>query len=423
MFTSRLSQTSSDPTLPSLAASSEALPAADMGYRWVVMCGIFCASMISVVDRIAWGNVSTFYAQTMGVSVTALGSFFSAFYVGYLITNALSGFASDMFGGRRMITLALLLLGLSTFAFGLTTSVTVGLIIQCAMGLVAGMDFSACVRLLSDVFPPEKKSTAMGIFLASIPVGVMLPNLFIPTLLKTYGWQGVYHTLGVATVAMGVIVYCILGRKSDVYAKRVGSSPHSLRDLLGNRGFRIAAIAGFGQQWGIWGFAFWANALLIKGHHIDPVRAGFIVALFGGVGIVAKPVAGWLADHIRFSKPVFGAVMCLLFGVSLIVFARLSTVAAFTVFSALVGLFAAGAGVVVATLAIETAGPKLSGSASGLANALWILGNVMVPLVVGAVFQYLHSFQLAVLAIAAGPIFSTVCFIHLARLGLVQTRR
>jgi MFS family permease len=389
-------------------------------YPWIVAAGAFAAFTISVVDRMTWGNVSTFYAHGLGMPVAALGSFFSAFYVGYLIANALSGFAADRFGGRRMLLLVLILLGVFTFSFSLTRSIVAGFVIQCAMGLVSGMDYSACMRLLSDVFPPEKRATAMGLFLPSLAIGVTLPNLFVPTLLHTYGWEGVYRTLGVLTVAIGIAIYFVLGKRAELYGRATRSLDRSFKQLLGNRGFRLTALAGFGQQWGMWGFAFWSNALLIKGHHIDPVRAGFIIAVFGVVGLVMKPLAGWIVDHVGISKPVIGAAGCLIFCTSLLVFAVVSVPGTFAFVTAVIGIASAFAGVVVATLTVQTAGTRFAGTASGLANCLWSLGNVLVPLVVGAVFQYSNSFGAAILALAVGPAFGAVCFMRIAILGIAD---
>jgi len=43
----------------------------------------------------AWANVSTAYAQSNALQLTALAGFFSAFHIGYFITNAISGFGAD----------------------------------------------------------------------------------------------------------------------------------------------------------------------------------------------------------------------------------------------------------------------------------------------------------------------------------------
>lgn len=152
------------------------------------------------------------------------------------------------------------------------------------------------------------------------------------------------------------------------------------------------------------------------------MKAGLVIALYSATAGLTKVTAGWVVDQIRLQKPLIGAAMCLLFAIALALFGALGSIGGFTALAVVIGFAAGVAGVIVATLSIETAGPQFSGSASGTANALWILGNMTVPLVVGGIFQYVHSFQAALLALAAGPAFSTLCFIYLAKLGIVRRR-
>jgi ACS family glucarate transporter-like MFS transporter len=47
---------------------------------------------------------------------------------------------------------------------------------------------------------------------------------------------------------------------------------------------------------------------------------------------------------------------------------------------------------------------SVTGTASGFANAIWQLGSVCVPVVVGAVYAATGSFNAAFLTLAAGPL-------------------
>ena len=57
----------------------------------------------------------------------------------------------------------------------------------------------------------------------------------------------------------------------------------------------------------------------------------------------------------------------------------------------------------LAVMAAEAAGPALAGSATGLLAGFWQLGSVIVPLVVGVVYQPSGSFSTALATLAAGP--------------------
>ena len=399
------------------ATITEASPAAYVptAMGWVTLGAIFCASTVNVVDRMAWGNVSLSYAHSMGTTLATVGSFFTAFFIGYVISNALAGFAADRFGGRLMATISLLLLGAMTFCFGSTTSITAGLAVQCLMGLVGGMDYSACIRLLADAFPGRNRTTAMGLFLTSIPIGLMLPNLFIPPMLQAYGWQGVYHFLGAATATIGVVVFFTVRTKKGFEVARTKAGLR-FGALITNSRYIVSVLASLGVISGSWGFAFWGNNLLVKAHGINSVHAGFIIAFFGGSGLIVKPLSGWVVDKIPIEKPYLGALCAFGFTASLVAFSFLNSPVSFLVCTILVGVFAWATMVIAATLIIDTVNTNVSGSAAGLGNAIGMLGNVIVPLAIGAAYQFTHSFQIAIITMAMGPAAAVGLFLFYTKL-------
>lgn len=57
----------------------------------------------------------------------------------------------------------------------------------------------------------------------------------------------------------------------------------------------------------------------------------------------------------------------------------------------------------MSAIVAEVAGVNLAASGTGLTNALWQIGSVIVPVVVGALFQATGSFHVAFAALAMGP--------------------
>ena len=62
-------------------------------YRWVVLLVAWLSFLISFIDRLTWANVAVSAGSSLGMSVAELGVFVTAFYVGYVICNALGGVA------------------------------------------------------------------------------------------------------------------------------------------------------------------------------------------------------------------------------------------------------------------------------------------------------------------------------------------
>ena len=234
-------------------------------YRWVILFIAWIAFLLSFIDRLAWANVAVPVGESLGLTVAALGVFVTAFYIGYVTSNAIGGFFVDRLGGRLMLMLGLVFLGLFTFCFSYVRSVGTGIVLQALMGLAAGVDYAACIKLLTAWFGIRDRGRAVGFFLTATSLAVVTTNLIVPTLLKDFGWGGMYQGLGAVTMTCGIITFLVL-RDAPSSASEKGVDRPNFAVLFHNRDLLFLAAAGFGALWGTWGVAFWANALLVKGH-------------------------------------------------------------------------------------------------------------------------------------------------------------
>jgi len=371
--------------------------------RWLILGLAWLAFLLSYVDRLAWSNVASSVGHGLGLPLATLGVFVTAFYIGYVASNLLGGLASDRIGPRLMLTFALLGLGVSTWLFGFITSITGGLVIQALMGLFAGTDYATGVKLIAAWFDRTDRGTAMGIFMTATSLGVVVTNLFVPQLLASLHWNGVYHAMGGITVIGAV--FCFFGVRDRPDS---GSEPvlelADFLDLFRDRNLILVALSGFGAMWGTWGFAFWASTLMTRGHHLSTVEAGGIVAMFGTGAIFSKPLIGILSDRLGGIRkiPVIACLLC--FVVALLVFGTLGTKAQFRMIAPILGVTAFAYSPLLGAMVTESAGIRRAGSSAGVTNAFWQLGSVIVPVAVGVVFQATQSFYAAFVTLAAGPL-------------------
>lgn len=375
-------------------------------YRWLVLACAWGALLITFIDRLAWGNMAATVGQSLGLQIGALGVFVTAFYVGYVLANVGGGMATDLFGPRKALTLSLLLLGLCTCLFGHVSSIPAGLALQAMMGLAAGCDYSACIKLTAAWFDIKSRGRAIGLLMTATSLAVVLTNAIIPRLLGMRSWHRIYEGMGIITVLAGLCCLVLV---------RDGPLPsHALRHrlrldtLFKNRDLLLLAVAGFGAMWGTWGFAFWANSLMIRGHGLSVLEAGRITMLFGVGAIFSKPLIGLLSDWLGGRRKLLVMVCLLGFAVLLLTFGSLHGAARFRLIAPFLGVTAFAYSPLLAMMVAEAAGPVLAGSATGLTNAFWQLGSVAVPLVVGAVFQSTHSFPAAFVTLAIGPAFAVI---------------
>jgi sugar phosphate permease len=349
--------------------------------------------------------------EDLGIPLASLGVFASGYYIGYVISNAFSGFLTDKVGGRLLISASLIGAGVFMFLFGSTTSAVTGIALQGLVGLFAGAEYSAGIKLVSSWFRPEELGKVMGIYTSATSLGVVIANTVVPALIHHFDWGASYHLFGALSVVIGLICYALL-RPGPVVTIASGQGEKQatvIGTLVRNKNLMLLALAGFGGFWGTYGFIVWSNSLMMKGHGISPVIAGYIVAIFATLGVLGKPVIGLISDKLNGARRVPAMVMLGLFALMLILFGFLDTATEFLIAAPLLGLAAYCYLPMIVALVPRLVSSDVIGTAAGATNALWQLGSVLVPLAVGGVFAATgNSFIAAFGTLALGPFLGMV---------------
>jgi sugar phosphate permease len=382
-------------------------------FRWIILLFAWSGLMFSTVCRLAWGTLALPAGQSLGLPIAALGIFVSAFYAGYVLSNIIGGITTDRIGGRTTLSVSLFGLAAATFSFGYTPSLAIGLILQCIMGLTAGADYAAGVKLVSTWFTKDERGRAVGLLMSASSIAVIVTNAVLPGVVANLGWRNTYHGLGICALILSILTAVFVrnhAAPSGAQRSARAADDPRLKTLL-TRNFVLLALAGCGGFWGTLGFASWAISLMVKGHHIGPVQAGFIVAIAGVAGLFSKPSVGWLSDKLNGRRKALTIGSFLFFFVTLLVFGQLSGIDSFRLAAPFVGIGAFVYSPLLVTLVAEQSGINQAGSAAGIANAVWQSGSALSPAAVGLVFQSTHSFQMAFAALALGPLLGAICML------------
>ena len=398
-----------------VVGTSAVAPVAPSPYRWVILLLCFLVMTTSFTVRIAWANAATKVSGELGLNATMLGSFVTAFFAGYVVTNAIGGFAADKYGAKRMMTLSLVPLAILVGSFGLIRSYPMGLLIQLGMGLSAGIDYAATTKLAAAWFPPAERGRCFGVLSAASSTSLIFANVTFPSFIDAYSWHSLYFLLGTGTMVMALI--CLLGLRdappSEAPVAGVVRIPvmTTVQTLISDRNFMFLALAWFGGLWGTWGVTFWGNALMVKGHGLSNIAAGGVTTLLGIGGFIAKPTYGWLSDVVPFRRKIMVAPCFLGFAITLVIFGTATTLEQFRLIAPILGVFAFVYSPLTTAMMTEIIGKRQVGAASGLMNAFTQTSTIIAPVVVGYVFQTTHSFLGAFFTLALGPLVSTMAIL------------
>lgn len=321
--------------------ASEAAQTDASTYRWVALFIVWAAFLLSYIDRVAWSTVAAPVGASLGIEVALLGAFVTAFYAGYVIANIMGGMLTDLLDGRAMMTLALLPLGVFTFCFGETTSLASGVVIQLAMGLAAGADYSAGMKIIPAWFTRDR-GRAMGIYTTATSLAVVLANAIVPAVAAQYDWSTAFRVLGAVTFAWGIITMLFLKNRPGNKRPPARNSAKEMLGLLRNRNLIFLSIAGCGGLWATVGFGAWGNALMTRQYGISPVVAGSIIASFGIGAVIAKPTLGWISDLPGMSRRHLSILCLAAFALALVIFGMCSTSAQFYLVAPVLGAVSYG---------------------------------------------------------------------------------
>jgi predicted MFS family arabinose efflux permease len=254
----------------------------------------------------------------------------------------------------------------------------------------------------------KDRGRAMGLYTTATSLAVVLTNATVPTLSEWFGWPNAFRLLGGITLACALVAWIVLRDAPSGEPPMARIKTADVLALLKSRSLVLLAIAGCGGLWATVGFGAWGNALMTKQYGISPVTAGSIVAIFGIGAVIAKPVLGWLSDLYRGARKTISILCLAAFAVMLFVFGQCSTVTQFYLLAPLLGAAAFGYTPVLMAQVSDASGRNSAGAGAGLTNAIWQSGSAVSPLVVGYFYQQTHSFLIALLTLAIGPVLAVV---------------
>lgn len=230
------------------------------------------------------------------------GSAFALFYATLGIPIAL---LADRWNRRNLIALALAVWSGMTALSGAATN-----IVQLALARIGvGIGEAGCSppahSMISDYYPPHKRSTAMGIFTLGISAGIMIAYLAGGWVVENIGWREALFIVGVPGLLLALLVRFTVveperglseGRRDTGVRPGIG---FVTRFLLQRKSFVHLAVGSGLAAFGGYAVASFFPSFLVRTHGMNPstigVYLGLIFGIAGGLGFAG---GGYLADRL-----------------------------------------------------------------------------------------------------------------------------
>lgn len=220
-----------------------------------------------------------------------------------------AGRLADRADRRRMIALSLLAWGVVTAACGFATGLLSLVLLRLLMALAEAGVTPPSLTLLPDFFP-ERRTKALGIFMAGSALGSLLALGVGSWTAAQFGWQRAFVVIGLPGALLAAVAAVFL---SEPRAARTGpdvtdlaSLPAALGGLLRDPAVRWLAIGAGAASFTTLAYITWLPAYLVRIHGMPLVRAGLLVALVGILSsLLGSLASGWVEGRLRALNPAW----------------------------------------------------------------------------------------------------------------------
>lgn len=403
----------------------------DKNYCWIIVIASMLGLFASLgLGRFSLGMMLPAMGEGLALNYAEMGFISTANFCGYLGAVLLSGGLASRFGVRRLVFLALLLVGGSMALISIADGYLAIVLLYLLTGIGSALSNVPIMAVISAWFEPARRGRAAGLCVMGNGLGLLVSGKTVPLLnAQAMGWRLSWLVLG--SVVLLISLVCLLLLRDG--PKSQGVLPTAEGD--GGKGAVSAAeavrpgrsIAHCAAIYFLFGFTYviyitFMVTFLVEERGMGEQQAGELWSWVGVLSLGSGPLLGYLSD--RFSRRsalmlVFAiqAAAYLLVAVDL---PRLSIYLSIGCF----GLVAWSVPTIMAALVGDYAGPKGAAAAFGLVTFVFGIGQIGGPALAGALAEMSGSFRSS-FALAAALVLMALVLSRLLKTPatLATTRR
>ncbi|WCM60558.1 MFS transporter [Paenibacillus polymyxa] len=182
---------------------------AALPYAWMTV--ILCWSAVVVMSSLyVTIPLLPFFAKVFGKTLAEAALPGSIFSLGFAAGCLVYGGLSDRFGRKQVIVTGLLALTIISLSISLTSQYSVLVILRLLQGLAAATFSPVALAYAVDMFPAEKRVTAIGFISTGFLVAGIAGQVFSIVISEQMGWNTVFRMLGVLYAITFLIVLFFL---------------------------------------------------------------------------------------------------------------------------------------------------------------------------------------------------------------------
>lgn len=171
---------------------------------WALCLGFFMILVDSTIVAVANPAIM----EHLGADINSVVWVTSAYLLAYAVPLLITGRLGDRFGPKRLYLLGLTLFTVASLWCGLSGSIEMLILARVFQGFGAALMTPQTMAVITRIFPPDKRGTAMGLWGAVAGVATLVGPLAGGVLVDGLGWQWIF----IVNVPVGVVAFAAAWR-------------------------------------------------------------------------------------------------------------------------------------------------------------------------------------------------------------------
>jgi ACS family D-galactonate transporter-like MFS transporter len=362
---------------------------------WIVVILVFLFMLINFADKAVIGLASVPIMQELGLSHARFGMLGSAFFLLFSLSGIVVGFAANRVGTKTLMLAMGVIWAAVMLPMSRVSSFAVLLGSRVVLGAAEGPAFPVAMHAVYKWFGNARRALPSSVVASGAAFGAGIIAPAITWIVVTHGWHAAFGALGLAGV-MWACLWLLFSREGPL-ERPADDAIGSLRAipyprLLLSRTAVGVFIAGFAAYWIIALNLVWLANYLIRGLHMAPASAAWVITLPSIMQMVLAPSLAYVSQRLsglgvssRGARGLLGTFCVIIAGVSMVCLPFVPVGAA-KIF--MVGLsFSIGSVIFTlgSTLIGEISPAPQRGAMLGITNSIQTLAGLCAPYTMGLI--------------------------------------
>ena len=396
-----------------MTASAASNPTAKHDAALTVTLVIICQSFQSL----AIGGIAMFLPlirEDLQMSFSQGGMLSAAATLTYALGQIPAGFLADRYGPKKLFLTGLLGCLALSFNLAWVQSFEGALVNQLCTGIFRALLFTPGLVLITSWFPPDRKATAMGLFV----IGGMSGNVFLslvgPILVEPLGWRVLFMIFAIAGIMVATL-YHIFGREKARVAPKQEIRMSDAFTLFRHPIMWVCGGLQFIRFGVVTSFNFWLPSLLVADRGMSLTETGWIMAMAAALTGPSNALGGYVSDRLRNPPLVIGASIAIL-GCTAALLVTVTWTPLMLLVIAVNAVFLQFYFGPLFHVPVEILGQRVTGMSAGVGNMFANLGALIFALALGVVRDKAGSFNWGFWGITAFCVLGVILSLLLSRM-------